>query len=246
MIIKDLINYKSLSDLIKEAGQKQRNYKSEAQFQFELAWAIKQLLTSSHCENDPEVYLEYLGAYRDSRNGKIKKIFTDILLLDSKGNFIPIELKYKTISNNTGDYFNDYGTHGATDYGRFDFLWDLKRIQYLKEQKAPGFKFDKALRFFCGGYAILLTNDDHYWKTKRTDKRSKDSLYMKFCIGDGETIYRGEKLEWKCGGKGSAVDGTWRNDYDYVVPLEFSKDINISWQAYHQNCDDFKFVIVDI
>ncbi len=244
MNIKELITNNTINDLIHELGAANRLFKSEAQFQFELAWSIKTFLQDKCCEDSPEVHLEYLSAIR--KNGRqSKKIFTDILILDANGRFIPIELKYKTVSNKAGSVFDDYGDHGATDLGRFDYLWDVKRIQYLKHRDEKSFLFNEDLQEFCRGFAILLTNDHHYWDATVSKKESKNPLYLSFCIGEGDTIPKGKELEWKNKGKGTCVENTWRNDHDYVVPLVFDQDYHCKWLNYN-NDETFKVLVLEV
>ena len=242
MNIRDLINSDSIISIIKELGTQGRTYKSEAQFQFELAWALKEYLKKKDCENKPEVILEYYSIYYRKPDGKVKKFFTDIMIKDAVGNYIPIELKYKTVSVKADDSFDDYGTHGATDLGRFDYLWDVKRIQLLKK-KNSSFEVDKKLVNFCGGYAVFLTNDKKYWEV--TGEEYKDKLYYDYCIGEGTRIPAGKELRWKNDGEGTCVDNTWRNDHNYIVPLSFDKDYKFEWKVY-PGAERFKYIVLEV
>ena len=246
MTIKDLINTDIIIGIIQKLGNQGRKFKSEAQFQFELAWALKKYLQEQDCENKPEVILEHYSMFRKTED-KIKKFFTDIMILDGAGNYIPIELKYKTVSVKAADPFDDYGSHGATDLGRFDYLWDVKRIQLLKYKNEPSFEFDKKLVNFCGGFAVLLTNDNHYWKvtSESFPDRSNKPLYYNFCIGAGDVISAEKKLRWKNDGTGTWVENTWRNDHDYVVPLCFDREYVCEWRDY-QGDKWFKYIIMEV
>jgi hypothetical protein len=241
MNIVDILDKSAISELLQKAGEKGRRYKSEAQLQFELAWDIKQLLEKRKCKYSPEVRLEYFSAYRKLETGKVKKFFTDIMIIDEQGNYIPIELKYKTKS--IGDnVFDDFGYHGATDLGRFDYLWDLKRIQYLKHKVGPDFEFNPELKNYCRGFAIILTNDEHYWEVTKESKAKQQPLYYDFCIGKYQEIPANTELKWKNDGVGSVVDNTWRNDHNYVVPLVFDRSIICKWDTYSE---DFMFLIIE-
>ena len=57
MTIKNLINTDIIIGIIQKLGNRGRKFKSEAQFQFELAWALKKYLQEQDCENKPEVIL---------------------------------------------------------------------------------------------------------------------------------------------------------------------------------------------
>ena len=254
MTIKDLFNpfdpkkFKELNDLLSHKGSAGCFYKSEAQFQFDFAWSIKEYLNQNKCENEPEVILEYFSAKRTDDSNKTKKFFTDIMIKDKKGLFVPIELKYKTktVSRKPNDIsiFDDFGEHGATDYGRFDYLWDLKRIQLLKNPDTPKTNIDRnpELEVFCGGYAIMLTNDEHYWKAIDP---SKDPAYKMFCIEHGRTIKANDSLEWKDKGQKYKVNDTWRNDYNYVVPFVFDEDHLCDWKPYSTD-PEFKYLMLSV
>ena len=76
-------NLRTLERIMNELGAAPRIFNSEAQFQFELAWKIKE-------EFDCEVRLEEL-----SRISEGKKDYTDVIL-EKDGLRIALELKYKT------------------------------------------------------------------------------------------------------------------------------------------------------
>ena len=73
----------AIESIMEELGAVPRIFNSEAQFQFELAWKIKEKF-------DCEVKLEEL-----SRISKDKKDYTDIIL-EKDSLRIALELKYKT------------------------------------------------------------------------------------------------------------------------------------------------------
>ena len=133
-----------LKKQIIELSKSRKIFHSEADFQFALAWQIQKAYPSA------EVRLEYCPS------GTEKVMHIDILVIID-GNWFPIELKYKTLkcSKIWNDEKFNLKSHGAQDLGRYDFLNDVKRIEYLS----------KALPKFKEGYSVLLTNDSSYWKT---------------------------------------------------------------------------------
>ena len=125
--------------------QKRPVFHSEADFQFALAWEIKTL-----CPN-AEIRLEVPF-------GKEAKSYIDILV-SHQGNVYPIELKYKTrkLSYDLDGESYNLKNHGAGDFGSYDFIKDICRIEELSE----------LLHDFKYGYALWLTNDPYYWNPPR-------------------------------------------------------------------------------
>ena len=159
---------KKLSEIIKEFGEKPKIFQSEAQFQFDLAWKLRE-------QFDCEVKLEELTAVltmkkdtnanekKDSKTkSKIKKIYTDIVL--EKDDYrVAIELKYKTATLQNAQKALFLLNHGAVDLGRYDFLWDVNRVEFLLDKEMNRFidkEMDLSMRKECNkGFAILLTNE---------------------------------------------------------------------------------------
>lgn len=155
---------KVLQDLFKDRPI----FHSEADFQFALAWKIKEFYSGA------KIRLEMRSDNFD------KKEYIDILVeLDNKK--YPIELKYKTKGLNMEwetEKFN-LSNHGAQDIGRYDFIKDVVRIEnFIKDDSI--------------GYAILLTNDSYYWKaTPRAEKAG----YAQFRLDEKREELKGF-LDW--------------------------------------------------
>jgi len=83
--------------------------------------------------------------------------YIDILVKDENTTYA-IELKYKT--KELDAVFNNEEFHlldqGARDSGRYDFVKDIGRMERFVESRASAI-----------GWAILLTNDDNYWRETR-------------------------------------------------------------------------------
>lgn len=157
-----------LNVAIEQLKTKRAVFASEADFQFELAWIIK--------EQNPEalVRLEYCPSFNTSMH-------IDILVIRD-GKWIPIELKYKTKSCNIkfNDEFFVLKNHGAKDVNCYLYLKDIQRIESIKET-APE---------FLEGYTVFLTNDLTYIR-----KPSKvDCCYKDFSLEDG--IVKHGIIEW--------------------------------------------------
>ena len=175
----------ALQDIIDSMGRVPRIFHSEAQFQFALAWEIK---LRYKCQVLLE---EYTASYLVLK--KKKKMYTDIILKGEDGYTIGIELKYKT-----AEYDNDIYhllNHGATDLGRYDYLYDVHRLELLSKKD----KLSEA-EIICPitkGYAILLTNEHKYWSISHN--AATNTIYKEFCIGEYNSplgLY-GTKLDWK-------------------------------------------------
>ena len=119
-----------LSKILEEFGCSKTIFQSEAQFQFDLAWALREkfnckvkleeLTAVLTMENDTNV-----NEKKDSKTKtKIKKIYTDIVL--EKDDYrVAIELKYKTSTLQNAQKALFLLNHGAVDLGRYDYLWDV-------------------------------------------------------------------------------------------------------------------------
>ena len=216
-------------------------YRNEAQLQFDLAWEIQKEFERNQI-SDWHVELEYLSATSNKTNKKGKtttqSYYTDIMLISDRGEFIPIELKYKTksIYNNGKQLLK---THGAQDLGRFDFLWDVQRVENLKNKK---WRVNEKLHTFSYGFAIMLTNDNLYWKTTRAKFITKKPAYYDFCIGQGEKIKKTMKLNWQKGISAKTI-GDWRNK---VCPIVFDRDYSCDWEKLDCCSSEFKILIFEI
>lgn len=143
--------------ILSELKKTRRVFNSEADFQFSLAWKIKEIYGQRI-----DIRLEYSIMLSDD-----KVCYADIVVFLDRQHFIPIELKYKTkstinplLDNNDSFYLM---TQGATDLGKFDYLLDIERLESYKE-----------IYGFEEGYSIFLTNDESYTKTTRKNTRNKE------------------------------------------------------------------------
>lgn len=163
---------KILSSIMKSFGIENTIFCSEADFQFCLAWKIKEKLG-----NKAEVILEYPQTTKKRIN------YIDLCVVyDGKKHFI--ELKYKTIKKKV--YCHgvklELKKHAAQDNGRYDFCADIQRLEKYTEKGSSS-------------YAILLTNDNSYWNKHLPREQS---LGYAFSINEEKEALHG-KLEWKKG-----------------------------------------------
>ncbi len=173
---------KILSSIMKSFGVENTIFCSEADFQFCLAWKIKEKLG-----NNAEVILEYPQTTKKRIN------YIDLCVVyDGKKHFI--ELKYKTIKKKV--YCHgvklELKKHAAQDNGRYDFCADIQRLEKYTEKGSSS-------------YAILLTNDNSYWNKHLPREQS---LGYAFSINEEKEALHG-KLEWK---KGKILNDKSRKD----------------------------------
>ena len=154
-------------------------FHSEADFQHALAWEIHKKFPQASVRLELPVKVNQQSLHIDIW------VVTDVEIL-------AIELKYKTkmlthLINNEQFKLKD---QRAQDIGRYDFIKDIQRLEYLALDRRN-----------VTGYAILLTNDPSYWQNSSSSKTVDAELGLQ----DGRIL--GGHLNW--GDKAS--DGTRKN-----------------------------------
>ncbi|MBP7176102.1 MAG: hypothetical protein KBA53_07805 [Thermoclostridium sp.] len=210
-----MIEVKNALQCLFEEG---RVFVSEADFQFAYAWKIKELYP------DASIRLEYIPWLYD------KNMHIDIAVFINE-RMVPIELKYKT-KGFTGNIDGDSITlknQGAQDIGRYDFLYDVQRMEGIS--KSGLYPIEKA-------YAVLLTNDSGYWVKSNKSGTNKRPVDDEFRIHEG-IIITGQRA-WKP----EAGAGTMRNR---EVPINIQGEYRIAWNDYRpaDKCE-FRYTIVEI
>lgn len=165
-----------MGKIIEKLQGKRQIFCSEADFQLEMAWVIKEMYPNA------KVRLEYVPTFND-------KMRIDILVFINN-EWIPIELKYKTKNSKKEEKMTDQITQevfnlknqGAKNIGCYLYLKDIERIERIKEAVKNNFK---------EGYAVFLTNDETY----RNRPRKINCDYKEFSLEDG-AIKEGW-LKWK-------------------------------------------------
>lgn len=193
-----------------------RIFSSEADFQFAFAWQIKKEFTNA------DVRLEYTP-WRFNKDMHI-----DIVVFID-GQMIPIELKYKT-KGFSGKHNSDeiyLKNHGAQDISRYNFLYDIERMESITECGLYPIK---------SAYAILLTSDPSYWKIPKNNTRV--TIDEEFRIHEGSVITG--KRDWKSW----TSAGTKKNCEN---PIMIHGTYHMMWNDYipNQECP-FKYTIVEI
>lgn len=134
-------------------------FHSEADFQFSLAWMIKEQYPNC------DIRLEFVPEFNPN-------LHLDILVI-LDGKWIPIELKYTTkkcikIINNEVYVLKE---QGAKDQGCYNYLKDIMRIEEFRDKSNN----------FIEGYTIKITSEISYLKPPT----KVNCTYAKFSIEDG-------------------------------------------------------------
>ena len=184
--------------LIEKLEERRKAFVSEADFQLELAWQIKK------CYPKANVRMEYCPLFD-------KSMHIDILVTIA-GNWIPIELKYKTkaCEKQVKDELYILRNHLAKDVNCYAYLKDIQRIEKIK----------KNVPSFAEGYTVFITNDLSYTNPPRTP----DVNYYAFSIHEGAT--KSGTMDWgeKTG------DGTKGKEYKDAIVLEGKYEMK--WNIY--------------
>lgn len=169
-------------------------FNSELEFQFYLAWKIKELYK--------EIYTICLEYPLKNYQGKNRNI--DLVLVCNNGGLIPIELKYKTSKfeyffNNINYKLKD---QSANDLSKYGHLKDVSRIEYFKETE----------KNFLVGYVITITNQAKTWQKILSPKQTD----FEFSLENGSTACKGVKCWHICKSnhnKNKYLPITLKNDY---------------------------------
>ena len=193
-----------MTEVIKTLQGKRQIFCSEADFQLEMAWVIKEMY------RDAEVRLEYVPTFDD-------KMHIDIIVFISN-EWIPIELKYKTKNSKKGaledkktqEVFN-LKNQGAKDIGCYLYLKDIMRIESIKQEVKNNFE---------EGYAVFLTND----KTYLESPQNNDCVYKEFSLQHGITKH-GE-LKW------AEHAGDWTKKGGIEDPIILKGIYKMEWKEF--------------
>ena len=135
-------------------------FHSEKDFQLALGLCIRSAIP------DGRIRMEY-------KPFTAERTYLDIWLPEMR---VAIELKYKTRKLKLLRDGESYALrdHGAQEWGRYDFLKDIERLERLC-----------ALPNARAGFAVLLTNDGSYWE----DRARRTTTDAAFQLHEGRTRY---------------------------------------------------------
>ncbi len=171
----------AISEAIKRLKAENAIFTLEADFQFSLAWKLKEILGDT-----AKIILEY--PYREKDGTRIKYI--DIYI-DTPDEISFIELKYKT----TAKEITRYGinltlkNHSAQDFGRLLFVQDIERLEGICNTTS------KKMNNFC----LFLTNDKVYWKKEKgeTKETIDEKFYLAKNIEAGAKVFSPDNNKYK-------------------------------------------------
>ena len=139
---------------------------------------------------------------------KPQNLYIDIVV-EKDGEFLPIELKYKTMPINAEVYrFGEklekveiLKNHGARDLGAYDFWRDVSRIECLI----------KRFNNVKNGIALFVTNDQGYWPLP---KKGTNPNYANFSMKDG---VHNQKKTWQGNTAMSAARPSFNVNKEYEL-----------------------------
>ncbi len=187
-----------INTVIEKLKSRRSIFVSEADFQLELAWTIKELYPAA------KVRMEYCPPFDANMHIDI------LVVLDEK--WIPIELKYKTkgCKKTIDNEIYCLKNHGAKDVNCYLYLKDIERIERVRNN----------VDVFEEGYAILLTNELSYLKRPTRD----NVYYYNFSLEEGTK--KSGILDWhpntSAGTKKNCEDPIHLNDEYHIEWKEYS------------------------
>lgn len=214
-----ILTKQEMIDILGKLAVQGNTYTCEAQFQFDLAYALRKYFETKKLGYN--VYLEY----PQGCSGKTE--YFDIVVEDpsvTPHDYCVIELKYKTKAMTATCYGQKFSlkTHAAQGLGRYDYLYDVARIE--------SFSSNGKLKM-QNGFAILLTNDGQYWQQDGNGK-----FYVEFSLKDNTIQANGHK-GWPQGISPNSTGVNRINGFD------LEHDYQIDWDTWDNN---FKYLLLEI
>ena len=214
--MKELINF-NVYDVMKKLSAKRPLFHNERDFQFELAWLIKE---SYQCE----IRLEYY--YKTDVNGK--RCYIDLIAFDN--NYcIAFELKYKTkgLSEEIDGEIYNLKEQGARDYGCVFVLSDLKRLEDLVSNNESIIN-----RTINKGYVIFITNDTKY----KEKAFRKGSIFEEFSLTQDRIIEAKHTLGFIIN---KAISETSAKPFE-GINFTYLNTYKVDWKEYNMLSDNAK------
>lgn len=204
----------NIHELMTALAIKRPLFHSEADFQHALAWEMHSRFP------DARVRLEYRPAVLD-------RMYVDLWITTPDGTAFAIELKYKTrnLTMDHGGEIHNLLNQGAQDQGRYDYLRDVMRLEFLTKESQP-----------TRGIAIFLTNDTSYWTPRSTDAVDSD-----FRIHEGRSL--NGRLAWGRGASAGTMCGKEK-------PITLTGAYNVKWHKYSElgskKMGIFKYALLNV
>lgn len=154
-----------VEDLISKLQSSRKIFHSEDDFKLSFGLTIKELYPDSQIRLERPVEINMIDRNKKKSPARAP---IDVVIIESNGHVIPIELKYKTkkteLLHNSEEYL--LTNHGANDMGRYSFRKDIFRIeQYL------------TITENCSsGYVLIISNDKSYYSDDVSQKNNFDKF----------------------------------------------------------------------
>lgn len=240
--------------------QNKMPFYNEYHFQFEFAIALKEVIDENDIENLEIVFEAYYPTSKTTDKESNKRNYTDIVIYDkNNGDYIALELKYNLRDRsrnknnryyyNNGEYDVSVAKKGATDNCRYDFLYDIYRLEQLR---ASGKYENTNIKSFVKGYSIIISNDEKIWKISCPNKANelKGLLISKnndqnFCIGDGSLTM--QNCFWT-GGKNCKNLSAIRKDFSLKKSYEcnWNKGFYFEDKKLIDKSPEFRYLIIEV
>lgn len=218
-----------LKGIFKCMSDEEIGFSNEAQLQYELAIRLKE-----YSNVVDKVELEVLSSdlTYNSFNQKTKndkKYYTDIVIKKKDGNYVAIELKFKTPEypkkqkimkhkTNKGNIFYTY-SQGAEDEGSYLFWKDVERLENFSKTYL---NFDEKKKV-DEKFAIIMTNSEKYWKD------NINSLCSNFFLVDNNNFKNELCWKIKVDSNGNRVSGkTSKANYSNIIDVKYANCKNYS------------------
>ena len=207
----------NIINILGELSKHRFIFHSEADFQHALAWEIHKIHPQAI------IRLEVPSGRQDKRER------IDILVT-LEYRIYAIELKYKKtkiqISHNNEIF--DLKADSAQDISRYDYIKDIVRLERYVSSHPNSI-----------GYAVMLTNDDLYWKESKSGVNSEE-----FFLNQGRELNNGISLNWHV----NTADGTKK---ERNTPHNLKRDYIIHWEDYSvisqlPKKNKFKYLLLEV
>ena len=232
-----------LEDIIKQFAEEGKIFSNEAQFQFELAWALREYKDKKgnklFSDINDKIMLEHLSTVEN------EKMYTDIVVRVGK-KYYPIELKYKTadktIEYQKGNIVKITYLQGAHDDASYDFLKDIKRLeQIVIDKEFTPFDGEES---YCvkKGFAIIISNEPKIWGDGVRDI-SKSPWHDFFLFSFDKSNHNTDrvgimgKLGWNKKGENSWLNEEGNDDSrgGRAKPIILNHSYSMKWEPYMES-----------
>ena len=206
---------KSIGKVLSCLKKKRSIFHSEADFQHAFAWEIHEMLPFARVRLEKPVRVGQRSLHID-------------VWVNYKDVIVAVELKYKTrgLEVDADDEHYSLKNQGAQEFGRYDFLKDIQRLERVVDQYRDSI-----------GYAVLLTNDSAYWQ----EPREEEPVDANFRLHD-DRVVKGN-LNW---GEGAAIGARRGREQ-----LQLQGRYQLHWSNYsfvegHGNYREFRSLVVKV